>query len=100
MVCMWVKTLTQIVICFKKIWVAEGEKWREYSYKKVVGILKKWPKKIQKKEINFLVKHTKGLGATMKSHLHEITDTGRLIRYETKKEDEFIKTLLLFTSIW
>lgn len=92
--------ITDILEKMVKIWEAEGEKWREYSYKKVVGILKKWPKKIQKKEIDFLVKHTKGLGATMKSHLHEITDTGRLIRYETKKEDEFVKTLLLFTSIW
>merc|ERR1711879_327719 len=71
-----------------------------YTYKKAIGIIKKWPTKIKKSHVRHIQKNTKGIGRTVADNIIEILETGNLLRLETMKSDEKVQVLMRLTEIW
>jgi ribosomal protein S13 len=78
---------------------ALADKWREYAYRKAVGILKKYPKRVETAVDLADLAKIQGIGKKMIRKIAEILDTGTLEKLENMENDERIKTIEIFAKI-
>ena len=76
-----------------------GDKWRAYSYRKAVGIVKGWPTRIDTDADLDAVGRVRGIGAKMKEKLREIVRTGRLDKVQHMEADERVQVMERFSKI-
>ncbi len=78
---------------------AVGDKWREYNYRKVVGLLKTYPKRIDFTDIPVL-QELHGIGKKTAAKIEELLRTGECQRVMSLENNERIAAFHLFTNIW
>ncbi|KAJ7556225.1 hypothetical protein O6H91_05G075100 [Diphasiastrum complanatum] len=76
---------------------AIGDDRRSFSYYKALTVLEKVPFKITSADE---VKGLPTIGKSMHDHIHEILTTGKLLKLENFKNDEMVRTITLFGSVW
>ncbi|KAI5079749.1 hypothetical protein GOP47_0005228, partial [Adiantum capillus-veneris] len=76
---------------------ALGDDRRSFSYHKAISVLEKLPFKIENID---QVKGLPTIGKSLREHIYDILTTGKLPKLENFRNDEKVKTLRLFSSIW
>ncbi|KAH9303826.1 hypothetical protein KI387_008230, partial [Taxus chinensis] len=70
---------------------------RSFSYNKAISVLEKLPFKIVNVD---QVKGLPAIGKSMRDHIQEIIQTGRMTKLEHFEKDEKIRTISLFGEVW
>ena len=90
--------LIKIFIELCKIHNALGNKYETQAYKKLITILRKYPKKINKNSLNEL-KNIDGIGKNTLYKIDEILQTGKLKLLEDMKKDKIINARLKLQTV-
>jgi DNA polymerase lambda len=82
------------------IYSALGDKWREYTYKKAAGIIKRLSIVIETEDDVQSLHEIRGLGTKLVDKVREIVRTGSLQKLQNLKADPKITTLCTFAQVW
>ncbi|XP_024525739.1 DNA polymerase lambda isoform X1 [Selaginella moellendorffii] len=74
-----------------------GDNRRSYSYHKAISYLEKLPYQVTSVD---QVKNAPSIGKSLQNHIQEILSTGKLSKLEHFRDDEKVKTVSLFGSVW
>jgi hypothetical protein len=94
--------ITSVLDRLKEIYIALGDTWREYGYKKACDTLKRLNTKIEKEEDVDVIANAdiRGLGDKMIAKIKEIVATGYLENLRIMENDPKVKTLIMFSHVW
>ena len=91
--------ITDVLERLEEMNAAVGDKWRAYSYRKAVGIVKQFPRPIKTESDLAEVGRVKGMGGKMMGKLREILTTGTLTKVGHMEKDERMQVMERFTKI-
>jgi DNA polymerase/3'-5' exonuclease PolX len=78
------KALTGIFEELAKIYSVLGDLWREYAYKKVVGVLQMWPEALDNAD---KLQCIPGVGESILEKVRDVLETGSLALLDSLKAD-------------
>nr|BAD18976.1 DNA polymerase lambda [Oryza sativa Japonica Group] len=91
------RNITEIFGKLINIYRALGDDRRSFSYYKAIPVIEKLPFKIESAD---QVKDLPAIGKSLKDHINEIVNTGKLSKLEHFENDEKVRTVSLFGEVW
>uniref|UniRef100_J3MCS5 DNA polymerase n=2 Tax=Oryza brachyantha TaxID=4533 RepID=J3MCS5_ORYBR len=91
------RNITEIFGKLINIYRALGDDRRSFSYYKAIPVIEKLPFKIESSD---QVKNLPAIGKSLKDHINEIVNTGKLAKLEHFENDEKVRTVSLFGEVW
>ncbi|KAF0903186.1 hypothetical protein E2562_025761 [Oryza meyeriana var. granulata] len=91
------RNITEIFGKLINIYRALGDDRRSFSYYKAIPVIEKLPFKIESAD---QVKDLPAIGKSLKDHINEIVNTGKLSKLEYFENDEKVRTVSLFGEVW
>ena len=91
--------ITEVLERLEEMNAAVGDKWRAYSYRKAVGIVKQYPRAIRTEADLAEIGRVKGMGGKMVGKVREIIETGTLSKVGHMEGDERMQVMERFTKI-
>jgi len=89
--------ITEPLETLMKIYAAQGDKGRYHAYRKASNFLQVFPKKIESED-DF--QNIRNVGPKIGEKIKEILRTGKLKKTDLLTEDDKVKTIDLFTTVW
>lgn len=81
----------------QEIYEASGDKWREYSYSKAIGLIKRMDRKIESSRD---LAHIRGFGERILAKIDEILATGTSTKLQFMEHSPQVQSLMVFSQIW
>ena len=91
--------ITEVLERLEEMNAAVGDKWRAYSYRKAVGIVKQFPRALKTEGDLTEIGRVKGMGGKMIGKIREIITTGTLTKVGHMEKDERMQVMERFTKI-
>ena len=91
--------ITDVLERLEEMNAAVGDKWRSYSYRKAVGIVKQFPRPLRTESDLAEIGRVKGMGGKMIGKIREIITTGTLTKVGHMERDDRIQVMERFTKI-
>ena len=91
--------VTAVLERLEEINTGLGDKWRTYSYRKAVGIVKQFPRRIATEADLDEVGRIRGIGSKMKEKIREVMQTGTLSKMQHMEADERVQVMERFSKI-
>ncbi|KAL5199493.1 hypothetical protein ABZP36_020696 [Zizania latifolia] len=91
------RNITEIFRKLINIYRALGDDRRSFSYHKAIPVIENLPFKIESAD---QVKDLPAIGKSLKVHINEIVNTGKLSKLEHFENDEKVRTINLFGDVW
>jgi len=92
-------TITDVLERLEEMNAATGDKWRAYSYRKAMGIVKQFPRALRTESDLAEIGRVKGMGGKMVGKIREIITTGTLSKVSHMEADDRIQVMERFTKI-
>ena len=91
--------ITEVLERLEEMNAAVGDKWRSYSYRKAVGIVKQFPRALRTEADLAEIGRVRGMGGKMIGKVREIITTGTLTKVGHMEADERMQVMERFTKI-
>ena len=81
----------------KSVYEATGDQWRKYAYNRAIGIIKRWPTRIQSAAD---LRHCQGLGDKLLNKIDEIIKSGTTNKLSYLRGQSFIQASEQLVTVW